>query len=236
VPPTIAVTSDVFVASAAAAAAAAVAVAKRKQAVPLAAPPATLLPPWYQRLQGCRPPAAVTGFILPPTFLQSQWGNLACATYNDGCRGLVLLSSLVVVLPCLLHLLSLLRGHFADFGINATTGCPVLDHTKIVNNLRKLAASALVFLLFPAPHWWGVDALLGPLGVDGAGAVRMHATAGCLALIGATLHSMCYAIMWVCNLGDRLATWTSVFPLSGSCNCWRGLLPGGCGGGGQDPA
>ncbi len=124
-------------------------------------------------------------------------------------------SHLVVVLPCLSHLLSLLRGHFADFGIDTTTGRPFVDHVKFVNDLGKLAASALVFLLFSAPRGWGADALLGPLGVGSAVAVRMHAAAGCLALIGATSHGTYYAIVWFRDLGAGSATWTSVFPLSG---------------------
>jgi hypothetical protein len=113
------------------------------------------------------------------------------------------------------------------------TGHPVTDHTKIVNNLGKLVASALVFLLFPTPRWWGADALLGPLGVGNAGAVRMHAAARCLAPIGVMPHGTHYAIVRVCNLGDGSATWTSVFLLLGSGDCWRGLLPGGSGGGGR---
>jgi predicted ferric reductase len=139
--------------------------------------------------------------------------SLSRILINDINHSLVLLTSVIVALPCTIFVVKKIAGHMAT-----KTGTDL--HEEIAMDFGKLGVAGMSYFLIPISKH---SILLEAAGIGSVHAVRLHIWAGCIAIFGGLTHGLYYIWIWIFLYDDTLE---ETFPLDGEC--WVKGYPKSC--------
>eukprot|EP00980_Cylindrotheca_fusiformis_P025161 scaffold13207_cov143-Cylindrotheca_fusiformis.AAC.14 len=122
---------------------------------------------------------------------------------NDTNHNLVVLTILIVAIPCSIFAYRLIFARMSTMGARF--------HKGAANGLGKLGVAAMSYFLIPVSKH---SILLEAAGIGSIHALNLHIWAGCVAVFGGLAHGLYYFWIWFFL---RKSTLTQLFPLDGEC-------------------